>query len=298
MQVFSNLEHVFSELHYNLVLKEGRFEPSIHLDRVQNLNPDTTAGLIIRVWLKDYESVAKLLRKLTFPVLLISHPIHGDAFHYVYPADERSIGKIVTWLKPHTKKNWVVVAPGEELLETDRRLILDMRALSKEVKVLSSSHQQKTKSNKLLLETKTAWRHRDAPEVISKNLVEEFLEKNEVPDLFICANEYAATGTFLALRKIGIPVPDKTSILAITDGGRYFEKMTGVRLSGIDKQTAFLGSVAAQNLLLAIRDPRAKALRTEVPGVYSPGETLHSQFHFEEDVPHDSLTKAKNTRKA
>lgn len=265
LRVFAGLEEFFSPLHYDLVVKEGRFDLSQHIDRLEHLASDTTAGLVIRHWLKDYEAATKILRRFSFPVLFVSQPIHGEGFHYVHPADENSIDRSLSLFKKSDLGRMAVVAPGAGLLWTDRRLAQKTKDVFGNAEIISLDPAS---------ELRESWENRDRPEEISRKLVASYLDRHEVPEFFFCSNDYAATGTFLALRDREIRVPEKTSVFALSDGGQYFFQMTGKRLSGIDKQTSLLGTIAAQNILNAIQNPRLPALRTEIPGVFLPGETL------------------------
>ncbi|MBL8992568.1 MAG: substrate-binding domain-containing protein [Spirochaetia bacterium] len=269
LRVFANLEEFFSPLHYDLVVKEGRFDIHQHIDRLEHLSAETTAGLVIRHWLRDYAPATKILRRFSFPVLFVSHPIHGEGFHYVHPADENSIDQCLSFFKTRAPEKVAVVAPGAGLLETDRNLVEKTREVFAQADALSLDPAS---------ELRDSWEYRDRPEEISRKLVSEYLERSELPELFLCSNDYAATGTFLALRDRNISVPEMTSLFAISDGGRYFAKMTDRKISGIDKQTAMLGWVAAQNLFTAIQNPRLPVLRTEIPGVLLAGDTLHEKF--------------------
>lgn len=284
LSVFANLEAFFSPLHYDLVVKEGRFDLHQHIDRLEHLQADTTAGLVIRHWLKDYGPAAKVLRRFSFPVLFVSHPIHGEGFHYVFPGDEDSIDRSLSHLKNTDLRRMAVVAPGAGLLWTDRRLVEKSKQIFPDADVLSLDPAN---------ELRESWDYRDRPEEISRRLVASYLDRCELPELFFCSNDYAATGTFLALRDRNIAVPEKTSLFAISDGGAYFAKWTGRSISGLDKQTAVLGTIAAQNLMNAITHPRLPALRTEIPSLFLPGDTLHDRYAqpFAEEIRTLSISR-------
>lgn len=107
-----------------------------------------------------------------------------------------------------------------------------------------------------------------SPEEYREYLLENLRNMKELPDLFLCANDFVALDTMHALKKLGISVPDDVYLCGFGDSPET--RVVTPALSSVHIRSGIMGASAVYLLMTRIQNPSLdyRRIYTETTPVY------------------------------
>ncbi len=240
--VIKGISDVIQEYGYKLLVLQSGEKLEREIENVRICYENGVDGLLMTLTNQTVNlHHLNELREADVPVVLLDKVLDDSGFDEVIIEDEKAAQTCTEYLIETDCKNILGIFGNANLMITTKRL-------SGFLKAIDSHKQQGIVGNyKFVDDTFTAW-----------NAVEQYFETDQPDAIFAMSDEIIA-GVIAALKKMKIAIPEKCSVIGMSDG--YLPQILDPQVTYLHHDGYTLGKMAAIHLIQKMNNKYSAALQ-------------------------------------
>ena len=228
--VIKGISDVIQEYGYKLLVLQSGEKLEREIENVRICYENGVDGLLMTLTNKTVNlHHLDELREADVPVVLLDKVLKDSGFDEVIIEDEKAAQMCTEYLIKTGCKNILGIFGNANLMITTKRLSGFLKAVD------AHQHENILGHYKFVEDTFTAW-----------HTVEQYFEA-EQPDAIFAMSDEIIAGVIAALKKMKVAIPDKCSVIGISDG--YLPQILDPQVTYLHHDGYTLGKMAAIHLI-------------------------------------------------